>query len=73
MVSLCFIVSDLTASAMVKTEQGTKIIKENIGLSALSTEVAGGFVGCTLGLYAVDTESKEDEYALFKYLSYERD
>jgi len=72
-VSLCFIVSDLTASAMVKTEQGTKIIKENIGLSSLSTEVAGGFVGCTLGLYAIDTDAKEDEYALFKYLSYERD
>lgn len=42
-----------------------------IDIRSLSTEVAGGFVGCTVGLYAVATVDSEKEYACFKRFSYE--
>jgi hypothetical protein len=35
--------------------------------------VAGGFVGCTVGIYAEDTEDRDDKVkALFKSFSYKR-
>ena len=48
------------------------VIKD-IDIRALSTEVAGGFVGCTLGLYASDSEEREVPVkALFKSFGYRR-
>ncbi len=43
---------------------------ENLDIRSLSTEVAGGFVGCTAGIYAMVREETEDCRVLFKSLSY---
>lgn len=37
----------------------------------LSTEIAGGFVGCTVGMYASANGEKSDKYACFESFSYE--
>ncbi|SEN45589.1 alpha-N-arabinofuranosidase [Amphibacillus marinus] len=44
------------------------VIAENIDSHYLSTEVAGGFVGCTLGIYATSTTS-DPGYADFEWLA----
>jgi len=43
---------------------------KDIDLTSLSTEVAGGFVGCTIGMYATGTEETDDTYAKFKNFAY---
>ena len=55
------------------------LIAKDVDIRALSTEVAGGFVGCTVGMYAVDecTESKPEtdvnilDAICFRSFSYE--
>ena len=56
------------------TEKGPLPIAGNLDISSLSTEVAGGFVGCTCGLYAHDYDEKreDDIYAGFQKLYYKR-
>lgn len=46
-------VTGLTAALGIKEEQKEYVIVENVDIRSLSTEVAGGFVGCTVGMYAV--------------------
>lgn len=49
------------------------IIVANLDVSELSTEVAGGFVGCTVGMFAQAAEDvKEPVYANFKSFIYNR-
>ncbi len=43
----------------------------SIPISALSTEVAGGFVGCTLGMYASANGTPSDKYAEFVSFEYQ--
>ncbi|BAM48504.1 glycoside hydrolase family 43 protein [Amphibacillus xylanus] len=43
------------------------VIAEDVDAHYLSTEVAGGFVGCTLGIYTTST-AKEPGYADFEWL-----
>ena len=43
----------------------------SIPVSALSTEVAGGFVGCTVGMYASANGEQSDKYAAFESFSYD--
>lgn len=47
------------------------LLKENLDTSFLSTEIAGGFVGCTIGMYASSNGKESDNYADFAWLSYE--
>ena len=49
---------------------GGKVIGE-AKVSDLSTEVAGGFVGCCVGIYASSNGADSDTYVNFKELSYE--
>lgn len=44
------------------------IIAENVDTYYLSTKVAGGFVGCTMGVYAT-SENEETGYADFSSLN----
>ncbi len=46
-----------------------QIIAENIDATFLSTEVAGGFVGCTVGVYASGNGNESKGYAEFSLLS----
>lgn len=41
-----------------------------IDISSLSTEVAGGFVGCTVGIYASSKGTKAKGYGVFKEFEY---
>lgn len=73
-VSLC--VTGLTAAVQVikaGSKQPEGVIR-NIDISPLSTEAAGGFVGCTVGLYATDVNETREEpvYAVFGSFAYNR-
>lgn len=61
-------VNGLTATAGYKT-QGQDVPIAQVDIRSLSTEVAGGFVGCTIGLYASKEEATESK-ALFTDFSY---
>ena len=61
------------ASLFTMTDQGAEPLVRNLDISALSTEVAGGFVGCTVGIFATDGADREEPvYATFKSFSYGR-
>lgn len=66
-------VDGLKASFSYLSRRQLHTVIEDVDISALSTEVAGGFVGCTIGMFAEDDEERErPEYATFKSFSYER-
>lgn len=46
------------------------LITGDVSVRELSTEVAGGFVGCTIGMYATSNGAESNNYADFAYLSY---
>lgn len=79
-VSLILKVNGLSASVEMEFDQSIKTTGENtrgtsllcgdIDIRKLSTEVAGGFVGCTVGMYAVADRDDRENGALFKSLSY---
>lgn len=54
-----------------KSAVGTSLLCGDIDVRNLSTEVAGGFVGCTVGMYAVADTDSRSEAACFTSLSYE--
>ncbi len=66
----------LKASFLVRKfgEKHFSEVIEDIDISDLSTEVAGGFVGCTVGLYAQDVEKNREKavYANFSSFSYDK-
>ncbi len=46
------------------------LLTEEVDCNYLSTEVAGGFVGCTIGMYATSNGIKSENYADFLWLEY---
>ena len=64
----------LKAFVFIMTEKGPLAIAGNIDVSAMSTEVAGGFVGCTCGIYAhdYDPSRESDIFAGFRSFYYKR-
>ena len=46
------------------------LLEEGIDSSYLSTEITGGFVGCTIGMYATSNKSKSENYADFLWFEY---
>ncbi|MDV4151041.1 glycoside hydrolase family 43 protein [Clostridium sp. AL.422] len=46
------------------------LLAEEIDSSYLSTEVAGGFVGCTVGMYATSNKQESENYADFLWFEY---
>ena len=66
-------VAGTSASLYSLSDKGLEPFVRDLDISALSTEVAGGFVGCTVGIFATDGEDREEPvYANFKSFSYER-
>lgn len=51
-IELLFRMNGLDGEAYWKTEGEAKLLTKDIDVRNLSTEVAGGFVGCTMGVYA---------------------
>ncbi len=62
-------VCGLKATVSVLEGSRETVIAGDIDIRSLSTEVAGGFVGCTAGIYAI-SENGNTEKVLFKTLSY---
>lgn len=70
-VSLFIGVKGTQASIFIGSGNKVEPIVRNVDVSELSTEVAGGFVGCTVGLYATDTQDRDEKIeATFKSFSY---
>lgn len=69
--TIMFSVKGLALSIFVgEGNQVVPLVKE-MSVGFLSTEVAGGFVGCTVGIFAKNDEGNDsDVYATFKSLSY---
>lgn len=66
-------VDGLKLNLSVISNGQTKDIVKGLDISALSTEVAGGFVGCTVGIFAYDDEGHDESvYAEFTEFNYER-
>lgn len=65
-------VTGLSATVLMRAGGDIKPLIKNIDISSLSTEVAGGFVGCTVGMFAKDLneDREQPEYACFKTFSY---
>ena len=73
LISLVLQVVGTKATLLMGAGKLVKPIATGLDISALSTEVAGGFVGCTLGMYATDEEDREDPVkAVFKLFTYRR-
>lgn len=72
-VTLMLKVNGSKLSLFVLTNKGLEPFVRNLDVSFLSTEVAGGFVGCTVGIFATDGEDRETPvYAVFKSFEYNR-
>jgi len=52
------------------TPENWIVLKENVDGTFLSTEVAGGFIGCVFGMYATSSGQPTSNSASFKYLRY---
>ncbi|WP_161878957.1 glycoside hydrolase family 43 protein [Alkalibacterium sp. MB6] len=59
-------VTGLNLKASFKADNEEVVVVEDADIHHLSPEVAGGFVGCTMGIYA--TSLKDDGHADFNYL-----
>lgn len=70
-------VNNLEAAVGIREGGSERIIAGDIDIRALSTEVSGGFVGCTAGLYAVkegketEKEAREVCFRSFSYTAWE--
>jgi xylan 1,4-beta-xylosidase len=47
-----------------------KLLKDNVDGTFLSTQVAGGFIGCVFGMYATSSGEGTSNKASFRYLKY---
>lgn len=53
-------------------ENGNRVLfLKEVDMRSLSTEVAGGFTGCTIGMYASSNGKESQTYADFHWFSYE--
>lgn len=72
-ISLVLQVFGTHANLLMGVGKTVKPLAMGIDISSLSTEVAGGFVGCTVGIYATDdTDKEEPSRVMFKRMSYRR-
>ncbi len=59
------------AHIYIKTGSVKQLAAGNVDLLHYTTEEAGGFVGCTIGMYASSNGSISNNYADFAWLSYD--
>ncbi|TDE17324.1 glycoside hydrolase family 43 protein [Dyadobacter psychrotolerans] len=52
------------------TASSWELIKDKVDAKFLSTQVAGGFIGCMFGMYATSSGEQTSNSASFKYLKY---
>lgn len=66
--NICMICKEQEASIWIGTVEKSVKVAEKISLLPYTTEEAGGFVGCTVGMYASSNGSNSDNYAEFSYI-----
>ena len=66
--NICMICKEQEASIWIGTAEKSVKVAEKISLLPYTTEEAGGFVGCTVGMYASSNGSNSDNYAEFSYI-----
>ena len=64
-------VSGLSIAVEITGQDETAFLADDVDVRTLSTEVAGGFVGCTVGMYAVADTDSRDRSVCFKTFTYE--
>lgn len=64
-------VHGLKAAFFWKNEEGWQSLAQDLNLAFLSTELAGGFVGCTVGMYASANGEDDGGYADYAWFAYE--
>lgn len=72
MVQVIFRAKNQKASVWACVGEKQILVAEEISLLAYTTEEAGGFVGCTIGMYASAEGEKSENYADFAYLTYQQ-
>jgi len=60
----------LSADVFVRENDGWSLLCRDVDLRTLSTEHCGGFVGCTVGMYASGNGADMGGYADFKSFTY---
>lgn len=58
------------ASFYCETAEGVRTVAENVDMRLLSTETAGGFTGCTMGMYASSNGAESRNEAVFTEFYY---
>ena len=53
-----------------KNNEAYSLLVGEIDAKSLSTEMAGGFVGCTIGMFCTSNHGKVGNYAEFQWLEY---
>lgn len=66
--NISMICKEQEASIWIGTAEKSVKVAEKISLLPYTTEEAGGFVGCTVGMYASSNGSNSDNYAEFSYI-----
>lgn len=59
-----------TYSFYFSTDASWKLLKDKVDAKFLSTQVAGGFIGCLFGMYATSSGDQVNNSASFRYLKY---
>lgn len=62
----------LNAALYYEQNGKTACVAKDIDLSFLSTEVAGGFTGCTVGMYASANGTTSTNHAAFQWFAYQQ-
>lgn len=65
MVEICMRCDAMEAAIWVRTGEAIRQVAEKVDLLPYTTEEAGGFVGCTVGMYASSNGEESDNYADF--------
>ena len=73
MIALSLRLHEQKGSVCIKEHGVSGQIADDLDLLAYTTEAAGGFVGCTVGMYASGNGMDSDNYADVKYFTYKND
>jgi alpha-N-arabinofuranosidase len=71
LIEIQFKANNQNAEVWVAQQGNLQMIAENISLLPYTTEEAGGFVGCTIGMYASSNGVDSLNYADFAWFSYD--
>lgn len=71
LIEIILMAENQAAEVWIKTGSKKVLAADNINLLPYTTEEAGGFVGCTIGMYASANGNESSNYADFAWLSYD--